>query len=95
MSGARRCGEGARTEIVGTPFLREASTDLDADSGSSLSLLSSAAGESRSAVDREDWKRKGERETNIVKKKKNPNCYGLIKTSTKSSMDSGTDVNAN
>lgn len=86
-----RCGEGAHTEIVGTPFLREASTDLDADSGSSLSLLSSAAGESRSAVDREDWKRDRERQC----KKKKKKCYGLIKTSTKSSTDSGIDVNAN
>lgn len=81
--------EGGHTEIVGTPFLREASTDLDADSGSSFalsfSLLSSAAGESRSVVDREDCQRARERSRLLWSNK----------SSAKSSTDSGIDLNTN
>lgn len=53
--------------MVGTPFLRETSTDLKGtDSCSSFrlsfSFLSSTAGESRSMLDREDCRRDGQKE---------------------------------
>lgn len=54
----------ARTEMVGTPFLREVSTDLGLDSGSSLTLsfsLLSSTGESRWTADREALRETRER----------------------------------
>lgn len=59
-SGRYKKRSDGRTEKVGTPFLREASIDLELDSGSSLALsfsLLSSTEESRSILDREDCER--------------------------------------
>lgn len=70
LNSARRCSEVGLTETVGIPFLRETSMDLEKVSGSSFTLsfsfLSSTAGASRSAVDREDCERETDRNRKIV-----------------------------